>query len=121
MSFIELHLFDEVICNVMKDNRAKGTWKKLEKLYMGKSLSNKRVENVMTHLNDFNQCICDLIRVNVKYEEDDKALLLLRSLSDSFKHFWTTLLFSKDTLECDAVISNIISYVKMNKTSESEA
>ncbi|KAH7557370.1 hypothetical protein JRO89_XS11G0133100 [Xanthoceras sorbifolium] len=41
MSFIELHLFDEVICNVMKDNRAKGTWKKLEKLYMGKSLSNK--------------------------------------------------------------------------------
>ncbi|KAL5812588.1 hypothetical protein ACOSQ3_027538 [Xanthoceras sorbifolium] len=117
MSFVELHLSDEVICNVMKDNRAKGTWKKLEKLYMGKSLSNKLTLKdqlyglKMEKGGEF----------NVKYEEDDKALLLLRSLSDSFKHFWTTLLFSKDTLECDTVISNIISYVKMNKTSESEA
>ncbi|KAL5744825.1 hypothetical protein ACOSQ2_027941 [Xanthoceras sorbifolium] len=77
--------------------------------------------DVIAHLNDFNWCISDLIRVNVKYEEDDKAQLLLRSLPDSFKHFRTTFFFGKDTLECDAIISDIISYVKMNNASEREA
>ena len=57
----------------------------------------------------------------MKYEEDHKALLLLRSLSDSFKHFRITLLFGKETLQCDAVVSDIISYVKLNKESEKEA
>ncbi|KAH7557807.1 hypothetical protein JRO89_XS11G0223600 [Xanthoceras sorbifolium] len=84
-------------------------------------LKMKEGGDVIAHLNDFNWCISDLIRVNVKYEEDDKALLLLRSLPDSFKHFRTTLFFGKDTLECDAIISDIISYVKMNNASEREA
>lgn len=41
MSLIELHLSDEVTYNIMKETSAKGTWKKLEKLYMDKTLSNK--------------------------------------------------------------------------------
>ncbi|KAI9153179.1 hypothetical protein LWI28_007285 [Acer negundo] len=134
MSSIELHLSDEVICNVMEEKSANGTWEKLEKLYMGKTLSNKltlkdqlyglKMEeggDVMSHLNDFNQCISDLIRVDVKYEEDDKALLLLRSLPDSFKHFRTTLLFGKETLQCDVDVFDIISYMKLNKASERDA
>ncbi|KAH7564861.1 hypothetical protein JRO89_XS09G0043900 [Xanthoceras sorbifolium] len=55
------------------------------------------------------------------YWEDDKAILLLRALPYSFKHFTITLLFGNETLACDAVISNIISYMKLNKTSEREA
>ncbi|KAI9186661.1 hypothetical protein LWI28_019633 [Acer negundo] len=115
----------------MEEKSAKGTW---EKLYMGKTLSNKltlknqlyglKMEeggDVMAHLNDFNRCISNLIWVDVKYEEDDKALLLLRSLPNSFEHFRTTLLFSKETLQCDVVVSNIISYVKLNKASERDA
>ncbi|KAI9196107.1 hypothetical protein LWI28_021066 [Acer negundo] len=134
MSSIELHLSDEVICNVMEEKSAKGTWEKLEKLYMGKTLSNKltlkdqlyglKMEkggDVMAHLNDFNRCIRKLIRVDVKYEEDDKALMLLRSLSNSFKHFRTTLLFGKETLQRDAIVSDIISYMKLNKASERDA
>ncbi|KAI9181836.1 hypothetical protein LWI28_019135 [Acer negundo] len=98
MSSIELHLSNEMICNVMKEKSAKGTWEKLEKLYMGKTLSNKltfkdqlyglKMEkggDVMAHLNDFNRCISNLIWVDVKYKEDDKALFILRSLPDSFK------------------------------------
>ena len=41
MSSIELHLFDEVTYNVMEETTAKGTWEKLEKLYLCKTLSNK--------------------------------------------------------------------------------
>ncbi|KAI9199035.1 hypothetical protein LWI28_026316 [Acer negundo] len=104
MSSIELYLSDEVIYNVMGEASAKGTWEKLEKLYMGKTLSNKltlkdqlyrlKMEeggDVMAHLNDFSLCIIDLIWVYVKYKEDDKELLLLRSLQNSFRHFQTTL------------------------------
>ncbi|KAI9153548.1 hypothetical protein LWI28_012949 [Acer negundo] len=111
MSSTELHLSDEVICNIMEEKSTKGTWEKLEKLYMDKTLSNKltfkdqlyrlKIEDggdVIAYLNDFNRCISDLIRVNVTYEDYDKALLLLRSLPDSFKHFQTTLLFGKETL-----------------------
>jgi len=92
MSSVELHLSDEVTYNVMKEKTAKSTWGKLEKLYMEKTLSNKlflkdqllnlRMEeegDVMEHLNEFNHCVNDLLRVEVKYEED-KALLLLQSL-----------------------------------------
>ncbi|KAL5758686.1 hypothetical protein ACOSP7_021297 [Xanthoceras sorbifolium] len=60
--------------------------------------------DVMTHLNNFN-----------------RSLLLLRALPYSFKHFMITLVFGNETLACDAVISNIISYMKLNKTSEREA
>ncbi|KAL5745494.1 hypothetical protein ACOSP7_026640 [Xanthoceras sorbifolium] len=83
VSSIELHISDEVIYQLYR-------------------LKMEEARDVMAHLNDFNRCISDLIRVNVKYEEDDKALLLLKSLPDSFKHFRSTLLVSKDTLECDA-------------------
>ena len=41
ISSIELHLSDEVMYNVMEETTAKGMWDKLEKLYMGKTLSNK--------------------------------------------------------------------------------
>jgi len=50
-------------------------------------------------------------------EEKDKALLLLRSLSSSFKHFWTTLMLGKETLCFEEVVQDIISHVKMNKSS----
>jgi len=133
MSSIELHLSDEVTYNVMEATTAKCTWEKLEKLYMGKTLSNKlflkdqlynlRMEegdDLMEHLNLFNRCINDLLRVEVKYEEEDKALLLLRSLPSSFKHFRTTLMFGKETLRFEEVVQDIISHVKMNKSTSND-
>ena len=130
MSSIELHLSNEVTYNIMEETTFKGTWDMLEKLYMGKTLSNKlflknhlynlRMEegdDLMEHLKVFNRCINDLLRVEVKYEEEDKALLLLRSLPASFKHFRTTLMFGKETLRFEEVVQDIISHVKMNKSS----
>ncbi|XP_020270598.1 LOW QUALITY PROTEIN: AP-1 complex subunit mu-2-like [Asparagus officinalis] len=83
MSLIELHLSDEVTYNVMEETTARGTWEKLENLYMGKTLSNKiflkddlfnfRMEDgddIMEYLNVFNCCITDLLRVKVKFEEE---------------------------------------------------
>jgi len=69
----------------------------------------------MEHLNVFNRCINDLLRVEVEYEED-KALLL-RSLLPSFKHFRTTVMFGKETFQFEKVVQDIISHVKINKSS----
>src|SRR4051812_12701316 len=114
----------------MEEATSKGAWDKLEKLYMGKTLSNKlflkdqlynlRIEegvDLMEHLNVFNRCINDLLRVEVKYKEEDKELLLMRSLPAPFKHFRTTLMFGKKTLRFKEVIEDIIFHVKMNKSS----
>ena len=89
------------------------------KLFIKDQLLNLRMEegaDVMEHLNEFNLCENDLLRVEVKYEEEVKFLLLLQSLSSSFKHFWTTLMFGKETLRFEAVVQDIISLVKMNKS-----
>ena len=87
------------------------------KLFLKDQLYNLRMEgdDIMEHLNVFNCCINDLLRVEVKYE--DKALLLLRSLPSSFKHFRTTFIFGKETLWSEEVVQDIISHVKMNKSS----
>ena len=66
----------------------------LEILYMTKSLSNKlylkkqlyglRMEEgtaVLEHLNFCNKIISEFLAVNVKINEEDKALILLNSLS----------------------------------------
>ena len=67
---------------------------KLEILYIMKSLSNKLYLKkqlyrlcmnegtmVLEHLNFFNKVISELLPVDVKINEDDKALILLNSLS----------------------------------------
>lgn len=41
MSSIKLHIFDEVGYNVTEETFVKGTWVKLEKLYVAKTLTNK--------------------------------------------------------------------------------
>lgn len=57
--------------------------------------------------------------MDVKYEDDNKGLLLLRSLLSSFKHFRTTLMLRKDALKFDEVVEAIQFYVKMDENTES--
>jgi len=74
----------------------------------------------MEHLNEFNHCVNDLFRWRSNNEEEDEDLLLLRSLPSSFMHFWTTLIFGKETLRFEEVVQDIISHVKMNKSTSDE-
>ncbi|KHN05226.1 Retrovirus-related Pol polyprotein from transposon TNT 1-94, partial [Glycine soja] len=47
-------------------------------------------------LADFNKILDDLENIEVKLEEEDKALLLLNSLPKSFEHFKDAILYGKD-------------------------
>ncbi|KAI9194646.1 hypothetical protein LWI28_007899 [Acer negundo] len=113
-SSIKLHLADNVMLNVDEDMNAKETCDKLEKFYKSKTLSNKlflkdellnlQMEeggNLQDHLSRFHNCVANLLKVDVKYEDDDKVFLLLRSPPRSFKHFRTTIMFGKESLKLD--------------------
>ncbi|GFS30734.1 hypothetical protein Acr_00g0013680 [Actinidia rufa] len=103
------------------------SWKKL---YLAKSLTNKlhlkwqlyrlkmeEGENLMEHMNVFNGYLDQLRKVDVKIDEEDKALLLLTSLSDSYDTLVTTLLYGKDTVSLELVQSSLVSHCTQKKLS----
>ena len=47
------------------------------------------------HITTFNKNMSDMTRVDVKIEEEDKALMLLSSLPDSYDNLVTTLMWGK--------------------------
>ena len=60
---------------------------------------------VLEHLNFFNKIINELLTVDVKIYEEDKALILLSSLPESYDHIVTTMLYGKKTLILEEVTS----------------
>ena len=61
---------------------------------------------VLEHQNFFNKLISELLAVDVKINEEDKALILLSSLPESYDHIVTTMLYGKETLILEEVTSN---------------
>ena len=71
------------------------------KLYLKKQLYGLRINEgtaVLEHLNFFNKVISKLLAVDVKIDEEDKALILLNPLPESYDHIITTMLYGKKTL-----------------------
>ena len=62
----------------------------------------------MEHLNFFNKVINELLTVDVKIDEEDKALILLSLLPQSYNHIVTTMLYGKETLILEEVMSTLI-------------
>jgi len=69
------------------------------------------------HITMFNQLVADLLNLDVKFEVEDLALMLLSSLPDEFEHLETTLLHGKENVLLDAVCSALYSHElrKQNK------
>lgn len=108
---------------VMKETSAKELWKKLEDKYMTKSIGNrlylkkelfrfqfKTGNSLSEHLNDYNKILADLQNLDVKINDEDKTVLFLNSLPDTYDHLTTTLLYGKDEIKfddvCNALINN---------------
>jgi len=79
--------------NVMDEEMAMGLSSRLELLYMTKSLSNKLYlkkqlyrlrmnegTTILEYLNFFNKVSSELLAIDIKIDEEDKALILLSSL-----------------------------------------
>jgi len=53
---------------------------------------------VLELLNFFNEVINELLAIDVKIDEENKAFILLSSLPESYYHIVTTILYSKKIL-----------------------
>jgi hypothetical protein len=53
---------------------------------------------VLNHLSIFRKIVSDLLSIEVKYEDEDLALLLSGSLPSSFTNFYDSICISRDTL-----------------------
>lgn len=108
VSTIHLCLADEVMYHVIGDESPAGVWSKLESRYMSKSLTNKLFlkqklyglkmadgSDLVHHIHTFNQIISDLLRIDVKFDEEDQALMLLCSLPGCMENLVTTLLWGE--------------------------
>nr|TKS11203.1 hypothetical protein D5086_0000074780 [Populus alba] len=95
-----------------EQNSAKELWQALEDKFMKKSIENrlylkkrifrfqhKKGTSMNEHLNDFNKMIADLKNLDVEIDDEDKALLLLNSLPDTYEHLVTTLLYGKEKIK----------------------
>nr|GEW00572.1 zinc finger, CCHC-type [Tanacetum cinerariifolium] len=94
-SAVILCLGNKVLREVTGKTTAAGVWSKLETLYMTKSLANKLYlkkklytfympagRKIFEHIDEFNKIVLDLENIEVKFEDEDLALLLLTSLPD---------------------------------------
>ena len=62
------------------------------------------------HITLFNQLVADLLNLDVRFEDEDLALMLLSSLLDEFEYLETTLLHGKENVSLDAVSSALYSH-----------
>jgi hypothetical protein len=132
LSTIYLCLADDVLFNIVGEDTTSGLWRKLESLYMTKSLTSKiclkrqlyslrkkEGTKVVDHLNTFNTLIVQLTSMEVKFEDEDKAITLLCSLSESWDNLITSIIFSSTyVLDYDSVVGALLAKEMRRKSSQ---
>ena len=101
---------------------AKGLWEKLEELYQAKSISNrlylkeqfhtlhmKEGTKISDHLSTLNEIVSELEAIGVAIEDEDKALRLIWSLSATYEHMKSILMYKKETIVFSEVTNKLIS------------
>ncbi|KAL8544325.1 hypothetical protein ACS0TY_004749 [Phlomoides rotata] len=120
-SAIILCLGDKPLREVCKEKTAIDVWRKLESLYQTKSVSNKLYvkqklldfrmadgKDLNEQLDVFNRYIDELEDLDVKIDDDDKALMLLNALHKSLDNFKDSVLFgNQDGVSYDCVLTAV--------------
>nr|GEV66436.1 retrovirus-related Pol polyprotein from transposon TNT 1-94 [Tanacetum cinerariifolium] len=119
-SALLLCLDNKLLQEVNKEDSTTGVWLKLETLYMTKSLANKLYlkkklftfymhsgKKLFEHIDEFNKLIGDLANIDVNIDDEDQPLMLLTSLPSSYDNFVETLLYGKESLTLEDVLSSL--------------
>lgn len=127
-SQIRLHLSNDVLEDVLKETSTAALWLKLEQLLMTKSLPNKlhlkqrlftlkknEGNSLVDHISTFKELVGNLENMDVTYDDEDLALFLLTSLPESYSHFRDTIIYSRDTLVLDEILTALDSKEKMKQ------
>jgi hypothetical protein len=107
-------------------------WLKLESICMSKELTSKMHVKMklfshklqggsnLTNISVFKGTVADLTSMEVKFDDEDLALLLLSSFPASFSNFRDTILYSRDTLTVAEVYESLNAKEKMRQMVNSE-
>ncbi|WVZ12209.1 hypothetical protein V8G54_016739 [Vigna mungo] len=120
-SAIILCLGDKVLREVAKEKTAAEIWAKLESLYMTRSLAHRlclkqqlfsfkmtELRTIEEQIAEFSKIVDDLENIEVKLEDEDKAVILLNALPRTFEHFRDALLYGKDqVITLEEVLTSI--------------
>ncbi|KAM7500938.1 hypothetical protein LguiA_025352 [Lonicera macranthoides] len=88
------------------------------RLYLKKKLFRyefSRGTSMNDHLDGFNKIISDLQGLDVEIDDEDKAILLLNSLPESYDHLTTTFIHGKENVTYDLVSSAVLANEKRLK------
>ncbi|KAK0573894.1 hypothetical protein LWI29_015123 [Acer saccharum] len=114
---ITLNLFDNILREVNDETSAFSVWKKLEGLYLTKSLTNKiylkerlfgfkmdHSKGLGQNLDEFKKMIIELAnaRENEKLSDENKAIILLNSLPESFKDVKAAIKYGRTSLSLES-------------------
>nr|GEV85726.1 retrovirus-related Pol polyprotein from transposon TNT 1-94 [Tanacetum cinerariifolium] len=69
------------------------------------------------HINEFNKLILDLVNIDIEIEDEDWALMLIMSLPSSYENFVDTLLYERESLTMEDVMTTLNSR-KLKKRTE---
>ncbi|KAI4379525.1 hypothetical protein MLD38_005807 [Melastoma candidum] len=114
-------LSNNVLRHVMRETSAIVIWRKLEEIYSKATLTGrlylkrlfhckmKEGGSLQEHVQTYQKILADLENIEVKIEEEDKAMILCCSLPSSLEHFVDTLLYGKTTITLSEVVNAMLS------------
>ena len=127
-SAIIISLGDGVLKEVGGEKTAARLWKKLEDLYTKKSMAKRLTikkklytlqmeegSSIIDHIDAFNKIILDPEDINVKIDDENKAMILLCSLSSSYENLVDTLMYGRHTLDVGDVKEALSSKAAIKK------
>jgi hypothetical protein len=130
---IRLCLSDQIMYHVMEKTSPKKIWNKLASQFMSKTLTQKLYlkqklfglkmqegSDLGEHINVFNQLIADLVKVDVKIDDEDRAVILLCSLLRSYEHLVTTLTYGKEDIKVEDIVAALLTHDQRRKNNAME-
>ncbi|CAI8589056.1 unnamed protein product [Vicia faba] len=97
---IRLYVFDDVMNHILDLKTLKNVWNKFEN-----RPEMQEGGNLQAHVNAFNNILADLAQLDVKVDNENKVVILLCSLLDSYDHWETTLTYGKETIMLNSISS----------------
>ena len=119
---IRLCLSKELKYSFMRETSASKLWKEMEDKFMKKSTENKLYTRTKLyrfqykpgttmndHITRFDSLVTDLLNLDEKVSDVDKALILLASLPDEYEHLIVSMLTGKETITFKEVTTALYS------------
>ena len=129
LAVLRLALADNVLRQVCSEMTSLALWKKLEALYLDKSLSSRfylmmrlfrmRMQegtSIKQYIDEFNKAVLDYQNSGSSMDKEHLAILFLCSLPDSYDGIRDQILYGKESISMDDATSILLSKDLLKKT-----